>query len=91
LHKIENNIFYIFIIFIVYIFGYEPVDRKKFTDGLQVAHHWRRVSVAFKSTEISVPIPEYLTDYKPIRAIRFVVPSRCAEIAMNSCASAANV
>jgi len=66
------------------------VGQKKFTDGLQVAHHWRRVSVAFKSTEISVPIPESLTDYEPC-AIRFVVPSRCAEIATNSCASAANV
>lgn len=38
----------------------------------------RRVSVAFKSTEISIPISESLTDYELCRAIRFVVPSRCA-------------
>ena len=50
-----------------------------------------RASVAFKSTEISVSIAEYLTDYEPCRAIRFVVPSRCAEIATNSRASAASV
>lgn len=42
------------------------------------------VSVAFKSTEISVLIPEFWTDFdQPCCAIRFVVPSRCAEIATN--------
>lgn len=42
---------------------------------------WRnqlRVERLLHSTEISIPISESLIDYELRRAIRFVVPSRCA-------------
>lgn len=51
----------------------------------------RTAFVVLKSTEIVVSIHESLTDYEPCHAIRFVVPSRCAEIVTNSRASAASV